>query len=53
MQQANEKQYQWMQDIQESTFSVVPPEGTCNRQAMGCIKAMEVSCWKGGCAMHP
>ena len=51
--QANEKQYQWMQDIQESTTSVMPPQGTCNRQAMGCIKAMGASCWKGGmqCAL--
>ena len=54
MQQANEKQYQWMQDIQDSTFSVMPPKGTCNRQAKGCIKAMEASCCKGAmqCALH-
>ena len=55
MQQANEKQYQWMQDIQDSTFSVMPPKGTCNRQAKGCIKAMEASCCKGAmqCALKP
>ena len=54
MQQANEKEYQWMQDIQDSTFSVMPPKGTCNRQAKGCIKAMEASCCKGAmqCALE-
>ncbi len=38
MHQAYGKQYQWMQNIQESITSVMPLKGTCNRQAMAASK---------------
>jgi len=38
MHQAYGKQYQWMQNIQESITSVMPLKGTCIRQVMAASK---------------